>query len=245
MLSIITVTKNDEAGLRNTLRSISHFSRNKDLKFEVIVIEGGDGFPEDLNKEYPSLARNLSLIRQKSSGIYPAMNEGLTYSKGDYVWFLNGGDEAATTFDNVYEEIQNSNAEVILWDYFYQARRKKYLRKSRSESYLWHALPTSHQAILYTRKGRFNQIFYPGEFSVCGDYAFTSLYKVYGAKFHFVPKPLSIFDGKGVSLTKGKEIAVEAWLVQKLILNYPIIVRILSSVRHFFSRIVRRFVENE
>src|SRR6266498_2998001 len=89
MISIITVVLNMKDGLERTVRSVAGQTYS-DIEF--VVIDGGstDG-TLDLIKKYEDKISYWS--NEKDEGIYDAMNKGLRKAKGDYVWFLNAGDE--------------------------------------------------------------------------------------------------------------------------------------------------------
>ena len=88
-ISIVTVVFNDSLGLRRTLESI-FFQRNKD--YEVVVIDGGsnDGTLE-VAKTYGD--KIGMLVSESDDGIYHAMNKGLSLSTGEWMIFMNAGDE--------------------------------------------------------------------------------------------------------------------------------------------------------
>ena len=88
-LSIITINYNDKNGLEKTIKSVISQSF-KD--FQYIVIDGGsDDGSKDVIETYK---KDLDVaISEKDSGIYNAMNKGASYAKGEYLLFLNSGDE--------------------------------------------------------------------------------------------------------------------------------------------------------
>jgi glycosyltransferase involved in cell wall biosynthesis len=88
-LSIITVTKDDPDGLRRTIDSVDRQSFND---FEHIVINGTKDADRAL--QISLFSRDVrKFIFQRDSGIYDAMNIGLSCATGEYILFLNGGDE--------------------------------------------------------------------------------------------------------------------------------------------------------
>lgn len=88
-ISIITINFNDKVGLERTIQSIVNQSYKE---FEYIVIDGdsNDGSKEVLEK-YSSQITNW--ISEKDSGIYNAMNKGINLANGEYLLFINSGDE--------------------------------------------------------------------------------------------------------------------------------------------------------
>ena len=89
VISIITVVFNGKIVLPNTIKSI----RAQDYdKIEYIIIDGGskDGTLDVIKTNEDIISFWSS---ESDKGIYDAMNKGLKKATGDYVWFLNAGDE--------------------------------------------------------------------------------------------------------------------------------------------------------
>ena len=88
VFSIITVTRNAEKVLEQTLLSVMNQTYNN---IEYIIIDGAsnDGTVEII-KRYESGINYW--ISEPDNGLYDAMNKGLQAATGDYVWFLNAGD---------------------------------------------------------------------------------------------------------------------------------------------------------
>ena len=86
-LSIVTVCYN-EPNLRATCESIVNQIWQD---FEWIVIDGGSNKKTiDVFDEYKH--RMNYFVSEKDNGIYNAMNKGIAKSKGEYICFLNAGD---------------------------------------------------------------------------------------------------------------------------------------------------------
>lgn len=92
-ISVIIVTYNAVRWLERTLKSIIGQTTDS---IELIVIDGGstDGTLE-LVRKYGERADYW--VSEPDRGIYDAMNKGLGHATGDYVWFINAGDEIATS----------------------------------------------------------------------------------------------------------------------------------------------------
>ncbi len=89
VISIITVVYNGKDVLPKTIESV----RTQDYKhIEYIVIDGGskDGTLDVIKNNGDVISAWSS---EPDKGIYDAMNKGLKKATGDYVWFLNAGDE--------------------------------------------------------------------------------------------------------------------------------------------------------
>lgn len=87
-VSIVTVNRNNAAGLAKTLDSV-RVQTFRD--FEHIVIDGGstDGSVDEIRARADGLA---DWVSEPDAGIYNAMNKGLRRARGEYVQFLNSGD---------------------------------------------------------------------------------------------------------------------------------------------------------
>lgn len=88
-LSVITIVYNNVRDIERTLLSVI----NQDYQpIEYIIVDGlsTDG-TLDVIHQYQS--RISKLISEKDKGIYDAMNKGLAAATGDYLLFMNSGDE--------------------------------------------------------------------------------------------------------------------------------------------------------
>lgn len=94
-ISIISVNFNDSIGLSKTLKSLEEQSLlSQDIVEHIIVDGGSTDNSVDLIKEYSQKQHNYRIIwiSEKDRGIYDGMNKGIQMSKGEYLYFLNGGD---------------------------------------------------------------------------------------------------------------------------------------------------------
>lgn len=100
MISIITVSFNNKAGLEQTVKSV--MSQTYKPYIEYIIIDGGstDGSRDVLGQYSDSITYWVS---EPDNGIYAAMNKGIAVAKGEYCLFLNSGD----TFycDDILEKV--------------------------------------------------------------------------------------------------------------------------------------------
>lgn len=99
-LSIITVNYNSGAGLKKTVDSISELLGQ--LNIELILV---DGLSSDDSLLRLEKRRDLFsvVISEKDLGIYDAMNKGIKCARGDWIWFLNSGDVALKSAENILE----------------------------------------------------------------------------------------------------------------------------------------------
>jgi len=88
-LSVITVVYNNVQHIERTLQSVLNQTY---ADIEYIVIDGAstDGTLDIIERYKNQITK---LISEPDTGIYDAMNKGLTLATGDYVLFMNSGDE--------------------------------------------------------------------------------------------------------------------------------------------------------
>lgn len=100
-LSIITINRNNAAGLEKTLQSVALQTFKE---FEYIIIDGAstDGSVEVVKLHEPEFA-HLKWVSEPDKGIYNAMNKGIRMASGDYIQILNSADCLAT--DDVTEQM--------------------------------------------------------------------------------------------------------------------------------------------
>jgi glycosyltransferase involved in cell wall biosynthesis len=110
-LSIITITYNAEKVIERTLMSIF---KQTNLSFEYIIIDGASTDKTlDIAKKY----KVKNVYSEPDKGIYDAMNKGLSKASGDYIWFMNAGDEIYD--EHVVEnliDLMQSNADIYYSD---------------------------------------------------------------------------------------------------------------------------------
>ncbi|RZL62144.1 MAG: glycosyltransferase [Pedobacter sp.] len=107
VLSVITVVYNDQQNIERTILSVINQTYKN---IEYIIIDGvsTDGTLEILHKYKNSISQ---LISEPDKGIYDAMNKGLSLATGDYVLFMNSGDEiySTRTVEDVYASADDAD----------------------------------------------------------------------------------------------------------------------------------------
>lgn len=144
MLSIVTINFNNVVGLKRTIDSLQSM---RDSGFHWVFIDGGssDGSLE--------LAKNFFkigdvIVSESDSGIYNAMNKGVSCATGRQIMFLNSGDELHAAIKSYQEMELKEGDDLHLFGF--QIRGKT--RLPRSNAWRFWSMPTSHQAIIYSTK---------------------------------------------------------------------------------------------
>jgi glycosyltransferase involved in cell wall biosynthesis len=153
-LSVITIVYNNVRDIERTVLSVLNQSY---ASIEYLVIDGAsnDGTLDVLKKYEGQISR---LVSERDHGIYDAMNKGLALATGDYVLFMNSGDEiyALDTVEKIF--VTEPDADIYYgetemfdenWDSLGQRRHQA------PEHFTWKdfkfGMCISHQAIYIRR----------------------------------------------------------------------------------------------
>lgn len=115
ILSIITINRNNAAGLEKTMRSVAA-QTFKELEYIVIDGASTDGSVEVI-KSLESEFAHLKWVSEPDAGIYNAMNKGLRMASGDYIQILNSADclAAPEVTERMLEELEKQGYPSILY----------------------------------------------------------------------------------------------------------------------------------
>ena len=115
-LTIITINRNNAAGLEKTLKSVSSQTCRE---FEHVIVDGAssDGSVGLIKAYAAQYGGQVKWISEPDAGIYNAMNKGLRMASGDYVQFLNSGDclVAQDVMEKMYAALEKEGHPSILY----------------------------------------------------------------------------------------------------------------------------------
>lgn len=232
-INIITVCFNNLTGLKKTYKSILGQSYNH---FNWMVIDGksNDGTVEFLEQVKQENQIEIIYKSEDDDGIYDAMNKGIDLSNGDYLLFLNAGDELSS--DNVLSDVFDNRKHMpsIIYGNYYRELKNGDLAliKAKPIRYIYHSLPTSHQAIFYNRSA-IDTLRYRLDYHVSSDYYFTSqlmknLDCIAKKDYVIINKPIAVFEYNGMSRNNLSGLYKDAFDIQKEVWQLNIIFRIFS-----------------
>lgn len=152
LISIITINRNNLAGLKRTAESI-YAQSNQD--FEWVLV---DGASSDGSSEYVKniIRPNTIIISEPDTGIYNAMNKGTRLAHGDYCLYLNSGDclYDSDTIAKLFTVIIGKNIDIFRGSIYY-ATSKQILHQVPSEQVkqatYWFTNICYHQASIIHR----------------------------------------------------------------------------------------------
>lgn len=201
-LSVVTINYNNIHGLKRTAESVV---RQTWRDFEWIIIDGGSN---DGSKEYiESLAAmpktNVSYwCSEPDNGIFNGMNKGILKTTGEYLIFMNSGDEfhANNTIEKAVQLMQSDYADVYYGDCVldYGDRKETRIHHSPLDLYDLISLPLCHQAMFFNKKV-FVSSLYDEKYRISCDCVKNVQLLLDGYSFIKLDMLVCVFDKHGVS----------------------------------------------
>ncbi|MCB1592490.1 MAG: glycosyltransferase [Alphaproteobacteria bacterium] len=213
--SVITVTKDNLAGLRLTHKSLEEQTcRN----FEWIAIDGASA---DQTADFLGKTR-ARWISEPDEGPFDAMNKGIRTAKGEYLLFLNAGDALALpdTLENI-EKITSKQPDFIYGDAVetpdsQKGQQEPFYKTARRYRDLPRGMFTHHQAMFYRHAHiREQKLRYSTLYEIAADYDFTARFLKNAKKIIYVPIPVCSFQGGGISQQRAQEGRREEFLIRE------------------------------
>ena len=201
LLSIITINRNNLAGLKKTVESVLQQSY---VDYEWIVIDGGstDGSRALIEQHAGQLAFWCS---EPDGGIYNALNKGLSHANGEYVQFLNSGDWLYDdhTLEKAISTIADDNqqADIYYGDNLQVRDDGQSVPATYPDELGFLFFPYNnicHQATFY-RRTLFDGNPYDESFSIVSDWAMNLNLLFKGATFKHLEQFIVYYDNSGRS----------------------------------------------
>ncbi|HLX55175.1 MAG TPA: glycosyltransferase family 2 protein [Aquella sp.] len=232
LISIIIVVYNAVNVLETTIKSLTDQTyKNTDL----VVIDGGstDGTIEILEKynQYISYWKS-----EPDNGIYDAMNKGIKFAKGDWIYFLGAGDVLLNVLHEVSEKLQNPNY------IYYGDVYKKDVRTIYDGEFSPFKLAVNnicHQAIFYPARAleKYN---FEIKYKILADHHLNmQLYGDKSFRLVYIPLLISIYDGGGFSSTNSVDTAFFNDKIQIIKANFSFVVFSYAYLRRMLAKIIK------
>lgn len=209
-LSIITINFNNRDGLQRTINSVLSQSF-KD--FEWIVIDGGstDGSRNllEIYKKYFSY-----WCSEPDKGVYNAQNKGISVAKGEYMSFMNSGDEFydKDILKNVF--MNEPKADILYGDWVHRYSNSEKIQYAPHEMSLIYIFTDNicHQA-MFIRSSLLRQKGYDENMKIFSDWKRWREAVLARNTFQYVPHVICKFDAGGISGTPSQQNAYERQLL--------------------------------
>lgn len=192
MISIVTITKNNYAGLKNTLNSLGG---RDNIELEVIIVDANsDDGTAELIRTYSNL--NIVHLCESDHGIYDAINKGVKLATKSWVLILNSGDELIIPDLKVLQSLlEDRSNEILGFDCLVNYNGRNFVR-SANPALKQKSLP-AHCAIL-ARRELYRENLYDTELAYIADVVWIrKAIARYSYTYHSIT--LSRFNLGGVS----------------------------------------------
>jgi len=234
-ITIITVCLNEEEAIEETIASVAAQTYQNT---EYVIVDGGsiDG-TRQIIEQYNS---HIDIVeQQKGKGIYNAMNLGIHLSTGNYLHFLNAGDQfySTETLSQIAEEIHRADGpDIVYGDYLRITDTGEEIIRNSPEITLDRLKEgmVCHQALfssieIFRRNGGFDE-----SLSIVADYDWLVRNVAKGElRTRYVKQPIVKWDGSGISSTS--DYRIQQFLAMK---RYYGLVPSLEKV--FYPNVSRR-----
>lgn len=199
-VTVVTAVLNDAGHIEQTILSVIS---QTDIEIEYIIVDGDskDGTLELIGKYKDKISL---LISEPDRGVYDAMNKGIKYSTGDFVYFINSGDvllNPSILSKIKLEELKEKNA-IIYGNVIVAYGNIEALEKPRpffNSKMKFKGIGICHQSMFFPGKLIRNEK-YDLSYNIAADYDLA--YRLWRKGTVFLYKDITIakYDwGKGIS----------------------------------------------
>lgn len=239
LISIVTVSFNAIKTIEQTILSIINQTYSN---IEYIIIDGGstDG-TLDIIKRYQD--RISYWVSESDKGIYDAMNKGIEKSTGEWINFMNSGDEFydKDVLTNIFSKNTIPNDIAVIYGNTEIIFPKSYiLKKPLPLVNIEKGMPFCHQSS-FIRTNLHKQFPYNTTYNICADYDFFyNLYKK-GYLFDYKYYNISKFLYGGLSSSSKIDLIVEERHISGKKYNFYFLKKLFKEI--FFGKIFQIYRE--
>ena len=219
-LSIVTVVKNDDERLQQTISSIDEQLKADMFDYEHIIVKSDDNQPFgsfQCSHKQSRMHYTQRTYHLNDTGIYMAMNHGIALSESKYLLYLNAGDllyaqdsiQLLSYYLNQYNDIQLFHGLI-----YYSNTNIKHSNydligfKNLRDSFKSGAL-ICQQSLIYRRKMLIDLGGFDEKFKYAGDYEIVCRILSANCIVRSIPIVISEYPAGGLSESKSQECAQE------------------------------------
>lgn len=215
LFSVITVCRNAEALIAPTVTSLV----NQTFKgFEHLVIDGASSDKTLSIIRQLSPATSLRIVSEPDNGIYDAMNKGIRLARGQWIYFLNAGDDFVDNdvLQRIAMHLKSPNeSDVVFGDVIYRGEtgqrlvRFDWLTKS---NLLFENL--CHQSVFAKRAAFDRYGLFDTQYRINADYDWLlNVFRNRGS-VAYLGFPIAYYDDAGLSAQQHVAMKAERALVR-------------------------------
>lgn len=222
--SLVTINKNNCKGLEKTISSI--LALESWPICELVVVDGNssDGSFELAGQMLQGETR-ACLLREKKPGIYPAMNEGLSVTQGEWVVFMNAGD-CFVSPDSLSGFNPSPETQIV---YGNACNHEGLIMRYAPSPWPWAAMPTSHQAMLFKAE-LIRSRPYKTRYHLSADLEWILWSFREEIPFESWDKLVALHDNPGISFFKLTDRVIQCYLIALRYFPFD------RNVHHFYIR---------
>jgi len=224
VFSVITVHYNQLPLLRSTVENIINQEGFGEI-IEYIIV---DGLSKDGTIDYLhslKVEKSIHRLIESDKGIYDAMNKGVAMALGEYVVFINAGDQfhAPDTLKKIHEKYPNFD--VLYGDTIIHYEKFSRIATTHPIDKFWQCLPFVHQSVL-VKKNILPVPPFNTSYKFCAD--FEQLYKLYlaGHDFKKYHLPIAQIAAGGTSDINSFKATQEVYKISKKLAPLKLIQKI-------------------
>lgn len=213
LISIITVVFNGEKYIEETIKSVINQTHNN---VEYIIIDGGSTDNTlEIIKKYENVIDYW--ISEKDKGIYDAMNKGILLASGDWINFMNAGDNFYK--NDILKEIflQNNLKDIGILYGNHAVKNEDNSKttivdvKSYNEK---RNIPFCHQS-LFVRSDLLKNNLFDLQFKIAADYDQFLRLKAKDIQVLHLPLVIAIYLDGGISSISREKLIKEYYKITK------------------------------
>jgi glycosyltransferase len=203
VLSIITINRNNAAGLEKTMQSVLSQTR---MDYEYVVVDGAstDGSVAVIERLAPAFGDRLKWISEPDKGIYDALNKGIRMATGDAIGFLHSDDVFYSTDSvaHIARALEEEGVQVVYGDLQY-CNGEKVVRRWKSNDFnpcaLKYGWMPPHPTV-YVRREVYQEVGeYDEWFRISADYDMMLRIFTAGYRSRYLPEVLVSMEVGGAS----------------------------------------------
>ena len=116
-VSIITITYNSEATLKDTIESVVNQSYG-DIEYIIVDGKSTDNSLSIIESYKDKISK---VISEKDQGLYDALNKGIALATGDLIGIIHSDDFYTNKFviEKIVKSIEENNSDAVYADLYY------------------------------------------------------------------------------------------------------------------------------
>jgi putative colanic acid biosynthesis glycosyltransferase len=213
--------------------------------FEWIVIDGGSTDGTDVWLQSNKLVSKW--VSEPDNGIYDAMNKGVQKASGEYLIFMNSGDEfeSPCILEKVLQSAKSQDKKPVLIygdSIDVDEKNNKHYRKSKKHSSIKYGMITQHQAMFF-HKDAVPGLYYSDKLLLSADYAMISgIIKNNGPEDILqLDFPICKFKMGGLNESGRFKAIKEDFIIRKKVLHLSFFESSILYILHLVHSYMKRF----